>query len=354
MKKKLIALAVAVATSGAAFAQSNVTIYGNIDVGFMNRWGDNGAVPNVKSQNDIQSAASESYIGFKGVEDLGNGLKAVFDMAYLVSPDTNGGMTKSARQYVGLTGGFGTVVAGDLDGLRYGIYGRYDPFGNYSVGALQQQTIQIDRGQNAVGYISPTFSGFNLILAHATAIQKQEGTTAGCAASAGGNNCDDRLYSVNVNYNNGPLSVALDYETVTTVGTSNGRLYVATAGASYDFGVAKVGVLIDRLHGDTNSLIGATNNQDSYLLGVTVPFGKTSVLGSFGFVKDKDRSDADAKKYSLGVRYALSKRTTAYADYSHVSNDSNAAFEINPLGNSRVNQGAVGVNGLAIGLKHSF
>ena len=77
MQKKLIALAVAAVTSGAAFAQTNVTIYGNVDMGVMFRQGNNGAVANGQSQYDLQSAASQSHIGFKGVEDLGNGLKAV-------------------------------------------------------------------------------------------------------------------------------------------------------------------------------------------------------------------------------------------------------------------------------------
>src|SRR3990167_6133984 len=111
MQKKLIALAVAAVTSGAAFAQSNVTIYGNVDMGVMFRQGSNGAVASGQSQYDLQSAASQSHIGFKGVEDLGNGLKALFDLQYRISPDTNTGLASAGHQYVGVTGGFGT--AGD-------------------------------------------------------------------------------------------------------------------------------------------------------------------------------------------------------------------------------------------------
>jgi len=81
MQKKLIALAVAALTSGAAFAQTNVTIYGNVDMGVMFRSGNNGAVSaNGQSQYSLQSSSSLSYIGFKGVEDLGNGTKALFDL----------------------------------------------------------------------------------------------------------------------------------------------------------------------------------------------------------------------------------------------------------------------------------
>ena len=153
MQKKLIALAVAAVTSGAAFAQTNVTIYGNVDMGVMFRQGNNGAVANGQSQYDLQSAASQSHIGFKGVEDLGNGLKALFDLQYRISPDTSTGLATAGHQYVGLTGGFGTVVAGYLDGIRFGIYGKYSPFGNYSVASLTSMTTQYDRAANALAYI---------------------------------------------------------------------------------------------------------------------------------------------------------------------------------------------------------
>lgn len=355
MKKKIIALAIAAATSGVAFAESNVTVYGNIDMGYMQRGGSNGLVASNKRLNDLQSIASESLIGFKGAEDLGNGLKAIFDLAFLINPDSSTAMAAGARKYVGLTGGFGTVVAGYLDGLRYGIYGRYDPFGNYSVGNFQQMTTHYARAQNAAAYISPTFEGFNVILAHATNTQGAEGSMHGRSTAGNqGNDGDDRLYSINVNYNNGPFSAALDYETTTNVSAvGSKRLYVATAAGSYDFGVAKVGVILDKIHGEANSLIGVDDRRN-YLLGVTVPVNaKTSVLASYGKVVNKVVSNADARKWAIGARYNLSKRTTLYADYSRISNDDNAGYAINPMGNNGLGN-AVGVNGFDFGIKHSF
>ncbi|MCG2579071.1 porin [Dechloromonas sp. XY25] len=370
MQKKVIALAIAAMTSGAALAQSNVTIYGTVDMGYLHRGGANGAVPTTKGQNDIQGNSAQSSIGFKGVEDLGNGLKAVFDLQYRINADTNTGLAQAGHQYVGLTGGFGTAVAGYLDGLRYGIYGKYTPAGNYSVGNFASMTTQYDRAANAVAYISPSFAGFTLILAHATNTQVNEGGFRALRSpSGGGNDGDDRLYSINLVYANGPLSVDLDYETTKAVGISDSRLYVATAGASYDFGVVKVSGLYDVIKGDPNSLIGGrapaglnlggtagTPSQEydrrNWQLGVTVPFGATKVLASYGKVQDKILSDADASKWSVGARYALSKRTELYADYAHIHNERNAAYLINPMGN---NSGtSVGVHGVDIGIKHSF
>lgn len=372
MQKKLIALAVAAVTSGAAFAQSNVTIYGNVDMGYMFRSGNNGAVANTPSSHDLQSAASQSSIGFKGVEDLGNGLKALFDLQYRITPDANStiGGAGAGHQYVGLTGGFGTAVAGYLDGIRYGIYGKYNPFGNYSVASLTSMTTQYDRAANALAYISPSFAGFTVILATATNTQGAEGSLNGVhvpAKPAGGNTGDDRLLSANLIYANGPLSIDLDYETTRAVSYSDSKLYVATAGASYDFGVVKVSGLYDIIKGDPNSFIGGNTtfaaaafglatgqkyDRRNWFIGATVPVGKFSVMGMFGQVKDKTLTDADAWKVGVGARYALSKRTELYADYAHIKNDRLAAYTINPMGNGSGT--STGVNGLAMGIKHSF
>lgn len=368
MQKKLIALAVAAAASGAAFAQSNVTIYGNVDMGVMFRNGSNGALANGQSQFDLQSAASQSHIGFKGVEDLGNGLKALFDLQYRINPDTNSGLATAGHQYVGLTGGFGTVVAGYLDGIRYGIYGKYSPFGNNSIASLTSMTTQYDRAANALAYISPSFSGFTVILATATNTQGAEGSLnavhSPMTAPTKGNNGDDRLLSANLIYANGPLSIDLDYETTRAVGYDNSRLYVATGGASYDFGVVKISGVYDVIKGDVNSFIGGNTtfaaaafnlganqkyDRRNWFIGASVPLGKFSVKGMFGQVKDKTLTDADAWKIGLGARYALSKRTELYADYAHIKNDRTAAYAIgNGIGTS------AGINGLAMGIKHAF
>lgn len=373
MQKKLIALAIAAVTSSAAFAQSNVTIYGTVDMGWLRVGGNNGGVTGTIPQNALQSNAAQSSIGFKGVEDLGNGLKAIFDLQYRLTPDTGAAMTMAGHQYVGLTGGFGTVVAGYLDGLRYGIYGKYNPFGNYSVGNFASMTTQYDRAANAIAYISPSFNGFTLILAHATNTQGSEGSLNGVHSVAtriadGGNNGDDRLYSVNLIYANGPLSVDLDYETTRAVGYSNSRLYVATGGASYDFGVVKIGGVYDVIKGQANSFIGGNTtfaaaafglaagqeyDRRNWFLGATVPVGSaTKVLVSYGQVKDKTLSNADASKWAIGARYALSKRTELYADYAHIKNDSSAGYTIHAMGNASDVGG--GVNGLDFGIKHTF
>ncbi len=135
MQKKIIALAIAGLASTAAFAQSNVTIYGIADVGVAQaRSSGNLTATTVRS-----GGLSTSRIGFKGVEDLGNGLKALFVLEYALDVDQNTGIGGAAsrattgmgaagparQQLVGLTGGFGTVAAGRLQTTAFDWQGKY-------------------------------------------------------------------------------------------------------------------------------------------------------------------------------------------------------------------------------------
>ncbi|MBL8484079.1 MAG: porin, partial [Rhodocyclaceae bacterium] len=139
MQKKIIALAIAGLASTAAFAQSNVTIYGRLDYGYMSRSGDINGVNFDRKSELAAGVQSFSRLGFKGSEDLGGGLKAIFEIEYNLQMDTNVGIATTARhQYVGLTGNFGTVVGGFLDGVRYGIFNKYDAFAGGTVANFTQ------------------------------------------------------------------------------------------------------------------------------------------------------------------------------------------------------------------------
>lgn len=377
MQKKLIALAVAGLMAAPAFAQSNITLYGSVDVGVMSRTGDNGGLGSVNGRTEVGSGLSSSNrLGFKGVEDLGNGLKALFEIEYgfAVDEDTGGstpssgvGFTQNRHSYVGLTGGFGTVVAGRLDGVRYGLFNTYDPFAGVGVGNFQQMTIQYDRADNAVAYISPNFGGFGLVLAYATNTQGAEGAgTATCSTTHGGNACDDRLKTIMLTYDNGPVSLRADYETTSTQGKDNARLYVATFGGSYDFGVVKVSGVYDIIKGDENSFIGALSNvtttnaavagqqydRRNWFIGVKVPLGNINLKALYGQTKNKEFNNADAKKIGLGADYALSKRTALYAEYGHIKNDDSATHQINPYEAGWA--GGLGTSGYMLGMKHKF
>lgn len=370
MQKKLIALAVAGLVAAPAFAQSNVTIYGRVDYGFMSRNGSSGDIEvfhggSVDGKSEFASGVQAgSRIGFKGAEDLGNGLKAIFEIEY--GTDVSQGTTSSVawgnrHSYVGLTGGFGTVVGGRLDGVRYNVWGKYDPFANGTVGNMTQLTPQVDRADNAVAYISPNFSGLTVTLAYSSNIAGSEGAVAGVGD---GNEGDNRLMTVMLAYDNGPLSLTADYEQIKTQGNENNKLWVGTLGASYDFGVVKVSALYDIVKADSgNTVLGGDHDQKTWMLAAKAPIGKAiDVRLAYAQTKYDDMlgatnvDDMDAKKWAIGMDYKLSKRTNIYADYGSIHNDDNGLTELSFAGSQYgvTSSSAYGSRGFDIGIAHKF
>jgi predicted porin len=248
MKKSLIALAV-LAASGAAMAQSSVTLYGVADAGVTYLNGaDNWS--GVTSGNNLTSR-----LGFRGVEDLGGGLKANFVLEGGFNLDNGDGASGYAgakagegfqfkrRSTVGLSGGFGEVRMGRELTAAYNATARYDVFGSVGIG---QSRLWADGGvvdasanatavttnqriSNALTYVSPDFSGFKFGLNYGFGE-----TTA--------SNSDSGYLGAGLMYDNGPLSLGLGLERL-----NNGANSVAASdidawslGGSYDFGVAKL------------------------------------------------------------------------------------------------------------------
>jgi predicted porin len=144
MQKKLIALAVASLASGAALAQTNVTIYGIADAGYVYASGDD-YVPGSNTFSGIRSGLlSGSRIGFKGEEALGNGLKAIFTLEYSLEIDNNTGIGSTGglnarQQFVGLSSDkLGTAALGRQYAPGYLATVNNDPFGGaaFSVDSL--------------------------------------------------------------------------------------------------------------------------------------------------------------------------------------------------------------------------
>jgi predicted porin len=179
MQKKLIAAAVAGLISGAAFAADNVTVYGVADVYYARMSGDS-----YKSYNAVNSGGlSGSRIGFQGSEDLGNGLKAIFQSELAYNQADNGGLSSTRQSYVGLAGSFGAIVAGRLQTPGYYV-GKFDALasaaispqailagGSKMIGGAVTTTIapsNAARLNSAVAYLSPDFGGFTAVVAAST------------------------------------------------------------------------------------------------------------------------------------------------------------------------------------------
>lgn len=343
MQKKLIALAIAAVVTAPAFAQSNVTIYGVADayMGF----GDHGA-------NDMAAVnsggLSGSRIGFRGAEDLGNGLKAVFtyeqgfDLDDSVNSDASQGLGGKARQsFVGLGGSFGTVSLGRQYAPGYDNI--VDAFGNSPI--LSPQAILTSgegssiepgngaRWDNSVAY-NGVFSGLKV-----RAIYSMD------ALEVATDPADDDAYGLGLDYSNGPIRVAAVYQVLQ--GTNEDQKEWSLGG-SYNFGVAT----LTAHYQDAQSLNNvADRDMDLWQVGVVVPVGAAGNVHLGYGEADYDWVDAKAKSYSIAYTHALSKRTTAYVGYNQTDNDNGLT-----KGVVAASAGVTGdkANVFAVGMRHTF
>lgn len=380
MSKKLLAAAIAAALAPAAVMAeaSNVTIYGRIDYGFMSRGGDSGGLSQAGKTgrlNDFEDGiAGTNRFGFKGSEDLGNGLKAIYEFEFGFSGDTGNsfGNTTNRHSWVGLTGAFGTALGGRVDGARYSFVGKYDPFKNQTVanaGSVFGVTSglgQADRADNAVVYITPELApGLKFLAAYTTDLLG--GTTDAGTTSIAGQDVetgDTPLYAIAAMYDNGPISLLLDYENLqikrSAVGGGDLEFDLWVAGASYDFGVVKLSAYYESTEGD-DTASKAVSNGDGWLIGLTAPVtSNIKLMASYVKGNDDRAANSDCDKWGIGGEYAFSKRTYLYATYAKLNADSNAVCGISKAasgtsGTPAVNSNsAYGDTGFNLGLAHTF
>jgi predicted porin len=400
MQKKIIALAIAGLASTAAFAQSNVTIYGSVDYGYSYRY-DARTPNNFKDANSASTLdsgiAQGNRLGFKGVEDLGNGLKAVFLLESGFGIDTGasaqGGLLFGRQAYAGLTGGFGTLVGGRLYTPYYSLMLSIDPFANGTVGAYgnvygadQDALLDPQRVNNAAAYISPSFGGFTVTGAYSNNALSDEtvnsavgATTAVTNGGRASNAHNNTVYAVVGKYEGGPVMAALSYHNIQmgsagtppAAGAQVTQSYENyTLGGAFDAKVVKISAAYT--HSTKDRALSATDVKlDNYLIAAAVPIGKVTLKGSYIFSDGNSAACGNAQQYALGANYNLSKRTDLYTAYSLIDNDSvkasatvaacNRAAATNDGSNSGYAAGATGTagsvpyqQGFTVGVRHTF
>ena len=385
MKKSLIALA-ALAAVGAASAQSSVTLYGLVDIGYGSQVTEQRptatGTATLRSSGVMDGANAGNRIGFRGVEDLGGGLKATFVVEQGINPTGGGlfaGRAASTGQQVAaasypasFTGNLGTSgaiiggssISGNTNrqsylGLSSASFGTVNigytynnayelsTLSGYSLGTegLSGAAVAHVFGQSYVGgtrsngltYISPNFGGGFTVRVQVGAAG--QGTNPGgqtivnSTSNAGVvNQSEGRRYSLMGQYANGPLSAAVSYtnnrvrsSTFAAGSPASGTGNLTALGASYDFGVVKLaGTYNNGRDGGINAAnfgaaAGTNTRYRAYTVGLSAPFGAFVPFVTFGRARATtdgftDRS-IDVRQAQVGVRYSLSKRTTAYAFY---------------------------------------
>lgn len=362
MQKKLIALAVAGLVSAPAFAQSNVQIYGVMDLGFRHLSGteSQGAHPGLKSKSGIDSSGlSTSRLGFRGTEDLGNGLKAFFTIESQLNPDYDSRTTSARQSFLGLEGGFGRVWLGrDFNPSRNLVAG-LDPFGATGIGSGQNLFAQTSRYDNAVMYRTPNFGGLTVALAYTNNVAGDEVDELRGA----GQDRNSKGYSITPIYKNGPLTAGVGYEKYSG-GSNDGGANIDTKrwniGGGYDFGIVDLRLA----YGQTKDN-EANNKRKSWMLGGVIPVSERGkVLASYVQTKLDVSGGADqkAKQYAMGYQHDLSKRTAVYGIYAKISTNSAAEGRYSLAGVNTTNDpvtdavtGRAGyTSGFNVGIRHNF
>ncbi len=355
--KKILAVAIATAFAAPAFAAtSNVDVYGKLHVSVSSIDADTAGV-----STDTSVSSNASRIGFKGAEDLGGGLAAIWQYETTINLDgnnaSNGGTGSMRNSFIGLKSGFGTVIAGIHDtpmkllGRMLDNFGdtQADSRGMLGATSLNGTNIFDPRTNNTIAYVSPDFSGLTVSGAYVTDLNEANNQV---------DNNDTDAYSVNAVYKNGPILLGAAYEKQNVTATTDRDMWRLAAG--YTFGNAKLGALYQSSE-STNAL---TEERDGW--GVFGSYAMGAITLKANYLKAGESNlaagDDGANQLTLGVDYALSKRTTVYALYASVDNDSNAKYGLGTgVGSTdRVSGGGTAISGGAdpslfgIGMTHTF
>lgn len=330
-----LAAAALLALAAPAMAQSSVTIFGVIDLAA--RSVDNGASQKQLAKDGMNS----SRLGFRGVEDLGGGLKANFWIEGALDADNGNatGQTWQRRSTIGLQGGFGEVRFGRQKNPTGLNWEQLDPFGDTGMGSssrLQQSTGLIpaggayqsfSRSSNSISYDTPTGAGF----------------FGAALVAAGEGALGNKYVGGRVGYRAGPLFAVVAYGQTEVTSAIDAEMI--NFGATYDFKVVKLFGMY------STTEVGAAE-QKNYLLGISAPLGPVTMRASYNKMDGEGSiSNRSAKHATVGGDYALSRRTAVYANYSKISNSGPAAFTV-ATGSALVP--GTGSTGYEVGLRHSF
>lgn len=332
MMKQLLAAAVAAAVvvPAASAATNNVVVYGKVDMALTKADRDNNATDNggAAGEDDwnIHENGGASKLGFKGTEDLGNGLKAIWKMemdirigrpsstsstcAVLPCTDTTARIA-DRNAYVGLAGDFGTALMGRHDTPYKMAFGKWDLFADTVADFNNSNMVGFTdrRAQDAIAYVSPSMNGLSVAGAIVVGGDHTSSTTADGIAEG---------KSIAVNYSNNGILAALAWEEISDDllgATEDDTLWSGALG--YKGNGFFVGGRYEN-HSDAGGTSG--NDFDKWQLSASYDFGNNTVKATYG-MSDNDLAGTEDGFYAVGLDHNFSKRTKAYAIYTATDRD---------------------------------
>jgi predicted porin len=352
MNKKLIALAVAgacVAPAAMAQTANPVTLYGRIYATFENVQATGGTGADVPSRNRISDQSS--YLGVKGTEDLGGGLKAVFQLETGFAPDANSTVFANRNSGVGLQGAWGTVMMGRWDTPYKVTTIAVDPYGDLTIGDITDamsgsgiRNVQGEfdrRDQNVVQYWSPNWAGFEFRASYSA----NETRTA---------TVNPRSNGASLTWKGGPIYVGYAYHEL--YDTAYGTPVLAKQQANAIFGYIDIGAF--RIGADVNkNMRTGLTDQNAWLGNVVWTIGNNQLSYQHQDMKNGEVSTIATQPHckvdTLGWQYNFSKRTFFLAQYSTIDNNATSTcnFGTNGIGLTSAGQDP---KGISLGLRHVF
>jgi predicted porin len=349
--KKSIALSLALTSlvcSGSAHAQSSVTLYGLFDLSFGSFENAHLSTASPRVTQVESGKMTTSFLGFKGVEDLGGGLKALFTLETFMRLDTGAqGRVPGAKPdafwarnaNVGISGDFGRVMLGRMDNFLYQQALLFNPFGGSfgfspTIRLTYGGPFGVDKGDsgwsNAIAYYMPNMAGFSFAGQVQTGESDAEGDSAGLMAG----------------YTSGPFAIGMGYQSVQSAEAPKadvlgGKQTFGLIGTSYDFGVVKLFGQYGQYKGSDLALAADNIKTKIYQLGASAPLTASGrVLASYGRqTKELPAGDVKHTILSLGYDHNLTKRTDVYVIYMR-DDDDRANWEAG--------------NTVAVGVRHRF
>jgi predicted porin len=356
MKKSLLALAALTAFAGAAYAQSSVTLFGIMDVNA--RRVDNANAGTIKSLST--DGASSSRLGFRGVEDLGGGLRAEFWLEGAFGADTGCGgpslgpaacaaSTWQRKATVGLKGKFGEVRMGrDYTPTFLNVLA-YEPWGYVGVASMANSRLgggfspatTTVRANNSISYFLPAAGGlFGQVM-----VAAGEGATG------------NKYIGAQLGYAAGPIRVSGAFGKTYKTGTMFDDLKNISFGGSYNLGFMTILGVYEK--SDYRVSSSFKNEQKMATLGVNVPIGAGTIKASYAKFGGSANRFRDTT-IGLGYQYDLSKRTTLYTHFGRIANEGTsnqggpgAQFTASGSGPTGIAAGKTST-GLEFGVRHSF
>ncbi len=370
MNKKVLALALMSLAGSAAYAQTNVTIYGTVDTGYVKETG----------ADAHMDENATNLIGFQGSEDLGNGYKATFqlekqfnlydgtgkhtDNTYnahdslakaLATRDDNVDWVGAAN--VGIAGPFGQVRLGRVNEMSVEYFTEIDPFEQGTTGSslAMYNLTRSEQISNTIRYDSPEWAGFSFGLTYTLGGDKH----VEAADSTKKHGVKNDGFGASLRYDANDLFLTANYTRV----ADSDKSFVWNVGGAYQIGDFRLSLgyqasQIKNLSGyftsDYDAVVKGMINgieQKEWEIGLSYEFGATTLKLAYnrGSI-DNSEDDGDVNKYAVGLTYDLSKRTQLYGVVSYTDSDNDFVGSI--YNNNGVANDSM--TGVQFGITHNF